>query len=153
MTQLGKEVQKEMIDLKIGDYLQKESLNELLSLMEGICDRKYANELILEVKKDVGAYAKNFELNFQGDDDSEYEDIPFTLLNETPEYLKKNSNKIFTPWNKESHEIFAKSLKNYLYPRSDSEIQNDLITEDQNMYQPDFYEPIIQISNMDVKEM
>jgi hypothetical protein len=55
-------------------------------------------------------------------------------LNETPEYLKKNSSKIFTPWNKESHEIFAKSLKYYLYPCCDRN-PNDLITEDQHIRQ------------------
>ena len=112
MTQLSKEVQEKMLGLKIGDYLQKESLEEFLSLLEGICDRKYANELISEIEKDVEAYAKNFELNLQRED-SDYEEVDFsTLYPETPEYLKKNAHMIFTPWDKDSQKTLTESLKN-----------------------------------------
>ena len=112
MTQLSKEVQEKMLGLKIGDYLQQESLDEFLSLLEGICDRKYANELISEVEKDVEAFAKNFELNLQRED-SDYEEVEFaTLYPETPEYLKKNAHMVFTPWDKDSQKKLTESLKN-----------------------------------------
>eukprot|EP01080_Neovahlkampfia_damariscottae_P008305 gene8305-129_t len=105
-----------MLDLEIHKYLQKESLEEFFSFLEGICDRKYANDLINEVEKDVEAYAKEFESNLQTDINYENEDTEFTYLNpdETPKYLKKNAEKIFTPWDEKSHQIFEKSLKNYL---------------------------------------
>jgi hypothetical protein len=122
MTELGKTVQKKMLELKIDDYLEKDALKEFLSFLEGICDQKYADDLICEVAKDVESYAKNFELNFQREDE-ENEDIEFTCLNpKTPEYLKKNASKIFTPWDEESQKLFKKSVapenlkkfKNYL---------------------------------------
>ena len=138
MTQLGKEVQEKMLSLKIGDYLKKDSLEEFLSFLEGICDRKYANDLINEVEKDVQSYAMNFESNLQGMENySEYEDTDFTTLNhETPEYLKKNADKIFTPWDEKK---FAKSLKKYLNCIKTDSKKNDSVTEDQ-LSHPDSYE-------------
>jgi hypothetical protein len=113
MTQLGGEVQKKMLDLKIGNYLQEESLKDFLSNLEGICDEQHANELIGEVEKNVEEYAKNFELLRMELDDSD-EDIGLTPNIQAPEHLKeqnKTAATIFTSWDKESLRKFEESLK------------------------------------------
>jgi hypothetical protein len=61
MTSLTKEVQQKILDLKIGEYLRKETLEMFFSTLGVILDREYANELIGEIEKNVEEYANILE--------------------------------------------------------------------------------------------
>jgi saccharopine dehydrogenase-like NADP-dependent oxidoreductase len=76
-----------MLELKIGDHLQEESLKKYLSILEGVCDRKYADELISQAEKNIREYAKTFESKLQrAEKYRENEEIKFIPCVEAPEY-------------------------------------------------------------------
>jgi hypothetical protein len=103
MDDPGKNLQVQLKELKIDEYLQEEEYDHLVYCLGCVCDSDYAEKFYNEVKEDVKAYAEKFKASYHTNPHNFYgcEEFSKDVLKKAEMYsaLEENPN------------IFSDSLK------------------------------------------